>query len=309
MAFPRQILAGNTVMITRRTVLRTFLLRPDPQVRQIYLYCLAVLAARYDIDVHVPMLMSTHEHLMVTDRSGQLPAFVRDLHRTVAQCIKALRDWEGSVWDQRRTSIVQLVTPEAIVETAAYMIANPVAAGLVLNAAEWPGVTIAPSQLGRARWTIARPNVYFSRTNALWPDTATLEIAMPASLDNTPDAVRTAIAEQVAEAEAFAAADMRARGLKFLGREYVLLCSPFERAKGSEQAPGHNPTFAVGRGQKDAYRNAIGNVRAFRLAYREALGSWRNGARDVGFPPGTWLMVRLHRARVEAVPDPLARAS
>jgi hypothetical protein len=121
--------------------------------------------------------------------------------------------------------------------------------------------------------------------------------------------VRVAIAEQVAEAEAFAAADMRARGLKFVGRESALRCSPFARAKSDEQAVRHNPTFAVGKGQKEAYRNAIKNVRAFRLAYREALGSWRNGAREVGFPPGTWLMVRLHRARVETVPDALARAS
>jgi putative transposase len=296
-------------MVTRRTVQRTFLLRPDPQIQQIYLYCIAVFAARYDIAVHVPVLMSTHEHLMVTDTRGELPSFVRDLHRTVALCVKALYGWKGPVWDHQRTSVVKLATPEATVETAAYMIANPVTAGLVPTAAEWPGVTIAAAQLGRARWTIARPPVYFSRTNGLWPESATLELATPTQLSSTQEAARALIAAQVKHAEDLAASELRSRGLKFLGSAAATQCSPFERAKGIEPTKRLNPTFAVGNRQREARLNALAGLHVFRQAYREALVHWRDGVRDIAFPPGTWQMVRLHGARAETETNALARAS
>jgi hypothetical protein len=59
---------------------------------------------------------------------------------------------------------------------------------------------------------------------------------------------------------------------------------------------GCNPTFAVGRGQGDARRDAIAALRAFRAAYRAALDGWKAGLRDVVFPAGTWLMRVLHGA-------------
>lgn len=81
MTLPRCVTAGMTVMITRRTLRRTQLLRPDPALRQLYLYCLAETAKRHGIRVHAVTLMSTHEHLIVTDTDGRLPLFLRELHR------------------------------------------------------------------------------------------------------------------------------------------------------------------------------------------------------------------------------------
>jgi putative transposase len=76
-----------------------------------------------------------------------------------------------------------------------------------------------------------------------------------------------------------------------------------------EPSNKRNPTFAVGRRQAEALKISLRSVRAFRLAYREALDKWRTGVRDVVFPHGTWLMHQLHRARVDAGPDALAHAS
>jgi putative transposase len=272
------------------------------------MYCLAVFAARYGIAVHVAVLMSTHEHLLVTDVRGELPLFIRDFHRTIASCVKALHGWKGPLWDQQRTSIVQLMTPEAIIETAAYMIANPVSAGLVSSSTDWPGVTVSPSQIGRGRWTLQRPKVYFSRNNPTWPETATLELSLPEQMPMSDTDLRTGVADQVAQFEAAAAADMRARGLTFLGANLATQCSPYERAKSDEPARGRNPTFAVGKGQKEALLSTVRAVRAFRQAYREAFDQWRDGVRDVAFPPGTWLMPRLHCAQVEPIPQTLAHA-
>jgi putative transposase len=300
MSLPRNIVPGMTVMITRRTVQRTFLFRPEPIAQQIYLYCLALFAQRHGIQVHVPMLMSTHEHLMVTDLRGELPDFLRDFHRTVALCIKAWRGWEGPVWDHDRTSIVHIATPDAFIETAAYLIANPVTAGLVAHSTDWPGVTIAPDRLGQARLQIERPDVYFSAKNSQWPEQVTLDLVTPDNFQLSDATIRRAVADEVVHLEAVARSELQLRGLQFLTAHAIADCSPFERAKSIEPSRRYRPTFSVGRHQKQALLECVSSRRHFHAAYREALNQWQSGVRDVVFPRGTWLMHRLHRARVDA---------
>ena len=91
MTQPRLVVPGATVMVTRRTLRRHHLFRPDPAIRQLYLYTLAVCAKKYDVLVHTVTLMSTHEHLVITDTKGQYPDFLGSLHRLVALGTKALR--------------------------------------------------------------------------------------------------------------------------------------------------------------------------------------------------------------------------
>jgi putative transposase len=107
MTQPRCINPGTTVMVTRRTVCRTHLLRPDPELNQHFMYCLAVLAPKYAIQVHAAVVMSTHEHLVLTDTQGILPRFLCEFHRVIALGVQALRDWEGAVWDHEKTSVVE----------------------------------------------------------------------------------------------------------------------------------------------------------------------------------------------------------
>lgn len=95
-------------MRDRRGCCRTHLLRPDTRFNELYQYCLAVLSERHGIDVHAAVVMSTHEHLIVTDPLGRLPLFLRELHRVVALGVKVLRKWEGAVGKHaipRRTSL------------------------------------------------------------------------------------------------------------------------------------------------------------------------------------------------------------
>jgi REP element-mobilizing transposase RayT len=295
MTLPRRIVPGMTVMITRRTLRRTHLLRPDPELNNHYLYCLAVLAKRFDIRVHAAVLMSTHEHLVVTDVRGQLPRFIQALHRLLALGVKILRKWEGSVWDNEKTSVVELRTPAAIVEKIAYVIANPVAAGLVRRAHHWPGITVRPEQLGRMVTTAKRPDFYFDSHNPLWPSVATLELVMP-ELPMLDADVREAIAAEVDHLEHAALENVRERGWKYFDADDIKRLSPFNRAKSFEPARGRNPTFAVGRGQRDAFFFAVATLREFRHAYRRAMEHWRDLSRDVLFPYGTWLMRSLHQA-------------
>jgi hypothetical protein len=92
--------------------------------------------------------------------------------------------------------------------------------------------------------------------------------------------------------------DMRAKGWRFAGPERVLAASPYSRATSWEPLRSRSPTFAVGRGQRDAFFEAILVLRTFRRAYRAALDAWRTGLRHTVFPAGTWLMRCLHSAPV-----------
>jgi hypothetical protein len=261
------------------------------------LYLLAVLADRFDIHVHAVVLMSTHEHLVVTDTRGRLPHFLRELHRLVALAVKVLRKWEGAVWDSDRPSVVVLRTPEAIIEKLAYVMANPVAAGLVRSAREWPGIQTLPDDLGHKTFTVARPSFYLDQTNPLWPEHAMLQLTMPRVGGLDASQVREQVRRELTEQEKAARATASHRnGRAFAGAKRVREASPFDRAKSWEPLRGRNPEFAVGKGQHLAFREAVADLRAFRSAYRDALAKWCGGLRTTYFPNGTWLMRVLHAA-------------
>jgi len=296
MTQPRLVLPGSTVMVTRRTLRRHHLFRPDPAMRQLYLYTLAVCAREFGVLVHAVTLMSTHEHLIVTDPNGHLPDFLRRLHRLVALGTKVLRKWEGPTWDHERPSVVRLLTEQAIVEKLAYVMANPVKAGLVRRAREWPGLTVLPQELGRRTWRIARPEVFFDADNPKWPDTIELSLTLPPSLEGAYDAhaLRQAVALELDRQEQLAHQEVRRRNWRVLGADKIRKLSPYRRATSFEPRRGRNPTFAVGRGQQGAFFRAVAELRAFRRAYRQALEQWRAGMRQVLFPKGTWSMCQVH---------------
>src|SRR6185503_18929727 len=110
MSQPREIVPGATYLVTRRTLRRHFLFRPDAAITQLLVYALAVSAHRYGVQVHAFCAMSTHLHLVLTDVKGALPLFLQFFHRLVALGTKVLRAWEGPVWDHDATSVVRLLT-------------------------------------------------------------------------------------------------------------------------------------------------------------------------------------------------------
>ena len=298
---PRIIVPGATHFVTRRTIRRHHLFAPnDPRMQQLFLYALAVAADRYDVLVHLAVLMSDHEHLTLTDVLGRLPEFLQFFHRIVALSTKALRKWEGPVWDHEKPSVVELLTPQAVVEKIAYGIANPAAAGLVRRGEEWPGVMTRVDELGRAVWRIERPSFFFDPKNESWPDVAELRITMPGAAAElgTPEEFRALVRAEVERLEAEARVELERKGWAVLGVDRCRKLSPFERARSQEPLRSLNPTFAVGRGRREERLAAVARVRAFRADYRVALGSWRAGERSVSFPPGTWLMRVHHAARV-----------
>jgi putative transposase len=299
MSLPRQIVPGATYLLTRRALRRHLLFRPDATITQILIYALAVSSKRYGMEVHALCAMSTHLHLVVTDVQGVLPAFLAHFHRIVSLCTKVLRKWEGPVWDHEHTSVVRLLTREAMVEKIAYVLANPVAAGLVRHAHEWPGAKVDVRQLGRGVLRARRPEVYLDPENPQWPDQASLPLTLPPAIPQEgADSFRGEVAAELERLERAAQAEVQRRGLRFLGADRARMASPYDRATSFEALRGRNPTFAVGRGQGGAWRGAAAAVRAFRASSRSALERWCAGVRDAVFPPGTWWMCAFHGAGV-----------
>lgn len=118
------------------------------ELEQRYWYCLDLAAQRFGVVVHAGCLMSTHSHEVVTDVRGVLPRFLQEFHRPLALTTKALPGWPGEVFDKRSTGQHALLTPEATIESLAYLIANPVEAGAVRYAKDWPGAHTLPRDGG-----------------------------------------------------------------------------------------------------------------------------------------------------------------
>ena len=138
MTAPRQVLPGTTCLVTRRCSQRQLLLRPSQETNQTVGYLLALAASRFQVEVHAFCVMSNHLHLVVSDPEARLPAFTQFFDSLVARSMNAwLARWEN-FWAPTSYSAVALHGPADVVDKSAYVLANPVAAGLVRRGRSWP---------------------------------------------------------------------------------------------------------------------------------------------------------------------------
>jgi len=89
--------------------------------------------------------------------------------------------------------------------------------------------------------------------------------------------------------------------LGYLGADAVCSTPVTARSKKKEPLRSRGPTFAVGPGNREAYRRKVKALRAWRAAYYECLRRWKAGERDFLWPADTWKMRVLHG--VKCVPS------
>jgi hypothetical protein len=179
-----------------------------------------------------------------------------------------------------------------------YTLTNPVEAGLVRRAKEWPGATSWGMEYGRAI-TVTRPDLKFYGKNR--PKRFQLVLTRPPGFDESmSDAeVREVIRGKVREKEAEVLERHQREGKPFVGAAAVRAQSRLQK-----------PSTPHGKGIKDvkptvAARSkwhaiaAKQQVKEFRIRYREALKRWKAGDRTVVFPYGTWRMARYFGVLVE----------
>jgi putative transposase len=172
-------LPGTTYLVTRRCSERRLFLRPSAVTNAIFLYVLAVAVRRHGVRVHGFCVLSNHYHLLVTDPDARLPAFMQYFDSLVARATNAsLGRWEGFWSSETSYSAVSHGETADVVRKMAYLLANPVSAGLVRTGREWPGLWSAPERLGCSTLVATKPKVFFS-TNGDMPESAELELTLP----------------------------------------------------------------------------------------------------------------------------------
>jgi hypothetical protein len=242
--------------------------------------------------IHAYCVLSNHLHLVVTDTQARLPEFHRYFGGLAARAINCvLGRWE-SFWDPGSYSAVRLETTDAILEKMVYVLANPVAAGLVRHGRDWPGLWSDPSRIGGDAIAAEQPGVFF-RKKGPTPASTSLRLTRPPGFVSD-EAFLLLLRERLAAAEDAAAAELEAKGRRFLGAAAITAQKPTSRPAPGEPRRALNPRVAC----KVTWKRieALQRLAEFTRAYREALASWRTGLRTVLFPAGTWLMRVQHAA-------------
>jgi REP element-mobilizing transposase RayT len=281
-------------LITRRCSERRFFLRPSALTNEVFLYVLAVAARRYDVLVHAFCVLSNHCHLVVTDTSGRLPAFMQYLDSLVARALNAaLGRFEGFWATDGSYSAVEPLGPADVVAKTAYVLANPVAAALVPHGDEWPGLRTSPYQLGAATLRARRPKHFFDAKGNM-PEEIELELSTPAAFVG-PDEFRARVWDAVRALEEEHRNEVASTGRRFLGVARVLEQSPFARPPAGEPRFERKPRIAA----RDKWRRleALQRLRTFLQDYRDAWIARRFGGANVVFPAGTYLLRMLHGVR------------
>ena len=302
MSLPRQVLPGQTYMITRRCTQRQFLMRPDRETNNSFIYCLAEAAARFRIQVLFTAAMSNHHHTGIYDPEGNYPAFLEHFHKLFAKCQNALRGRWENFWSSERTSVVRLVDPNDVLDKMTYALTNPVKDGLVEKAHHWPGISSLGFLMHGAQLVASRPKHFF-REEGQMPTKVSLSFAQPRGFEHlSTSEFASLVLERVRQAEESAATERQRSGAKVLGRKGVLGQRWCDRPTTREPRRELDPRVAAR--SKWSRIEALTRNRSFRDAYLQARARFVEGARDVLFPAGTYWLRRFARALCDSCPTP-----
>ena len=290
MSRPRPVLPDKTYLVTRRCTQRQFLLRPSPEINHFFLYCLAYATFKFQVKIHAFCALSNHVHIVLTDVLGNLPKFMEWLVGNTARGLNAHYGRRENFWAPERYSRVELVDPQDILAKMVYTLTNPVAAGLVSEGKQWPGLRSNTLREGPQKIIVRKPRFFF-RPGGKLPEKIELVVEPPTVCANLDGALAgQRFHDAVLQREAEIRTELRRAGKRFLGPERVLGQSPKDCPTSPEPRGNIKPQVAC----RDKWRRIerLQAVGEFLIAYREAFKKFASGVRDVIFPAGTyWLRV------------------
>ena len=115
---------------------------------RLYLRLVGEAARRSETAVWAYCLMPNHVHfIMVPTRADGLRATFAEAHRRYTSLINARFGWTGHLWQGRFSSSV--MDEGHLMAALRYVALNPVRAGLVAQAADWPWSSAAAHMAGR----------------------------------------------------------------------------------------------------------------------------------------------------------------
>jgi REP element-mobilizing transposase RayT len=302
MSQPHEYRPGTYYEVVRRCTERAHKLTPNQaprgkytsSIKQLYQYATACFAALFGIEILAVCLMSNHMHEIVFDRYGLIAKFLQRRNAMFANMVKVRSGLSGSVFEKSDGKYNRLEGARAVAEKIAYVLANPVAAGLVASPEEWPGFVSSVADLAGRSVVVERPREYVAQTKKKKkkkgnPLQVTFQLGIPAEakhlfceLSALTSVVAADLAQRVKSAR-------RLHSGRFSGRTVVLATSPHARATSYEVFGGRVPRFTTA-GDLEAAKRVIAEIRAFRTAHRRSFEAVRGGKRRVIFPAGTGKM-------------------
>jgi putative transposase len=288
MTLPREVIPGRFYMVTRRCTQRQFLLHPDAETNNAFIYCLAEAAQRFDIDILLPSAMANHHHTVIYDRRGNVPAFTEHFHKMLAKTQNARRGRWENFWSSEQVCVVRLVDAADVMRKLVYAATNPVKDRLVERVHHWPGVNGLSALLAQRPLHATRPRHFFRRGGSM-PEAVTLHLVLPPELGD-PQQIRDELRQRVAAEETAMIAERRRTGAGVLGRHAILRQS--WRDSPASREPRRNLRPRIAARSRWARVEAIARNREFLAAYREARARWIAGD-AIPFPPGTYWLRRF----------------
>ena len=305
--------AGVSIMITRRVHNREFRLRPCKKINGIVEYVVAVVVAHYGLELNALMTMSTHYHARFFDPSGRASDFARDCHSFIARLVIATHgDEDESLWSPVSTNYVEDDEPSGAVGQIAYIMSNPVTAGLVKHVKDWPGAKGRWPQTDRS---VKQPARFFQddhwtpsartasgRPKIHWAKTATLTFSRPRGCEEMSDSeLALALHRTIEEREA--AAHERWKGVPgaFPGKRAARRASRRQRAESSEAKRGSKRIPSIRSLDRERRIERLVGLREWRVNYRACMKEWPSN-RAVVFPHGTNKMRVVHGVTVDEAP-------
>lgn len=133
---PRIQAPGLTYHVTSRGNRRERIFERDMD-RHRFLRLFDHVVARYEWTCHAYCLMSTHYHLVITTRHGNIARGMQRLNSMYAQYVNHQQGFTGHVFQGRYHSVV-VETESHLLELFRYVALNPVRAGRCALPEDWP---------------------------------------------------------------------------------------------------------------------------------------------------------------------------
>ncbi len=268
-------------------------MRPDPETNNAALYCLAESAQRFGIGIIDATIESNHHHSVLHDQLENVSSFTGRYHSLFALCQNRLRGRKENFWSTDEPSIVLLADWWAVVESVVYGATNPVKDGLVDRAHHWPGLRTLPALLKQRTMTARRPAHFFNKDGPM-PETATLELKVPAELGD-PQVFLKAVEEGVARVEETHGRERRETGQSVLGRRRILRQSWRDSPESAREPKRRErseirPRFKTR--DPELREQLVTRRQIFLRDYRLARIAWLAGT-PIPFPRGTYWLRRF----------------
>lgn len=156
---PIHVPDGATVLVTRETSRRRWLLTPHPILDEQILGILGRAHAIAPVELHgFTFLAGRAELLMTVPDRDRMSMFLQYVFKFISDAVRSERKWRWEVWSTR--SSLDVLDPAQSIAALRSVHAGAVQAGLVADPTDWPGVTSAATLLDEPEiltlWTPAR---------------------------------------------------------------------------------------------------------------------------------------------------------